>query len=82
MKEYKKIYKKGNMYFDTYYIYDEVNGCYVGILEDHRSQVKNQYFVGWHYEGNFAPDSFQPGKTNYFRKEEAAMAYITDNYTK
>ena len=43
----KKIYRKGNAYFDTYYIYTKDGYRYIGILEDHCRGVKKPYFVAW-----------------------------------
>lgn len=82
MKNYKKIYNKGNKYFDTYYIYDKDNNKYIGILEIHCRGVKQTYYVGWHFKNYFYPNYQEGAETQNFNTEEEAMIYITDNYTK
>lgn len=77
----EKIFNKGNAYFDTYYIYDNEKKLYVGIIEDHCRGVKERYFVGWKFKNNeFIPGTFQPGKTESFKKYEEALEYVKEDY--
>lgn len=75
----KKIPYHYNGYFRTFYIYDTEKGKYIGIVEDHCSQVKTQYFVGWKFENNtFYPGTHQSGKTAMFNSFEDALKYIQE----
>lgn len=69
----EKIYRKGNAYFDSYYIYTKDG--YVGILENHCRGVKNTYFVAW--AGN--PYTCKKWKVKMFNMEEEAIDFIVKN---
>lgn len=70
-KMYMKL-NRGNEYFDTYYIYNEEHKK-VGIIEDHKRQVKKQYFVGWKI-GKII-HGLATGTTQYFDNIEDAMIF-------
>jgi hypothetical protein len=67
-------FNRGNVYFDTYYIYNE-QGKKVGIIEDHCRQVKHQYFVGWKLDNPSKMSGEVTGKTETFDTIEEAMIY-------
>lgn len=71
----EKIYKKGNAYFDTYYIYTKDG--YIGILEKHCRGVKSPYFVAW--VGNPYTCKSWKNKVKTFDTEEEAMGFIVKN---
>lgn len=76
----KKILHHYNGYFATYYIRDAEKEKYIGIVEDHNSQVKTRYFVGWKFENNtFYPGTHQSGKTKMFYTFEDALNYIKED---
>lgn len=77
----KKIFNRGNAYFDTYWIYNEQERKYVGIIEDHCRGVKQRYFEGWKFKDNhFVPNTYQPGKTKMCDTYEEALAYIQEDF--
>ena len=71
----EKIYRKGNAYFDTYYIYADKQ--YIGILEKHCRGVKNTYFVAW--SGDPYTCNHWENKVKTFDTEEEAMDFIVKN---
>ena len=73
----QEILMSRDTFFNTYYIYDEENRKYIGILEHHNRQVKTNYFIGWHFENEeFIPRSNQAGKTKMFYNKAEAINYI------
>ena len=78
----KKIFRSCNVYIDTYYIYDDENRKYVGIIQDHCRGTQNRYFVAFKYEGNkFIPHVYQPCKQEFFDTYEEAIEYIQEDYS-
>lgn len=72
-----KVYKKQNHYFTTYWIYDNEKKTYIGVLEDHHTDVKSRYFIGWHFKsGRYIPNTYQPAETALFETEAAAIDFI------
>ena len=71
----EKIYRKGNAYFDTYYIHTKDG--YIGILEHHCRGVKESYFVAW--AGNPYTCKNWKNKVKTFDTEEEAMDFIVKN---
>lgn len=67
-------FNRGNVYFDTYYIYNE-DGQKIGIIEDHCRGVKNQYFVGWKLDNPSKMSGHLTGKTETFDNIEDAMIF-------
>lgn len=78
----KKIFWSCNVYIDTYYIYDDENRKYVGIIQDHCRGIPNRYFVAFKYEGNeFIPNVYQPCKQKLFDTYEEALEYVQEDYS-
>ena len=77
----KKIFNRGNAYFDTYYIRDTEKDKYIGIIEDHCRGVTKRYFVGWKFkDNNYIPNTNQSGKTKTCDTYEEALEYIQESY--
>lgn len=77
----RKDFKKGNAYFDTYYIRDTEKDKYIGIIEHHCRGVVSEYFVGWKFKDNkFIPNTHQTGKTESFDTYEDALNYIQGEF--
>lgn len=72
----KKIYRDGNIYFDTYYIHTKDG--YIGMLEDHCRGVKQRYFVAWAGNPYFCKNWKNKVKT--FDTEEEAISFIVKNW--
>jgi hypothetical protein len=74
-KQMKKVFNRGNAYFDTYFLMDD-NGKRLGMIEDHCRDVKIRYFIGW-YSNNGNSDSDTRGKwsTKMFDTEQKAIEY-------
>lgn len=78
----EKRFNRGNAYFDTYYIYDNENNKFIGIIEDHCRGVLERYFVGWKFENNtYIPDTHQSCKTKSVDTYEEALIYIQEDYS-
>lgn len=72
----KKIYRKGNAYFDTYYIHTKDG--YIGMLQDHCRSVKQTYFIA--FAGNPYTCKNWENRVKTFDTEEEAMEFIVKNY--
>lgn len=71
----EKIYRKGNAYFDTYYIHTQ--GGYIGKLEHHCRGLKNPYFVA--YAGDPCICKVWVNGVKMFDTEEEALDFIVKN---
>lgn len=71
----KKIYRKANAYFDTYYMHTKDR--YIGILENHCRGVQQAYFVAW--AGNPYTCKSWENRVKTFNTEEEAMKFIVKN---
>ena len=74
---YKKIFNRGNAYFDTYHIYDSEHQNYIGVIEHHCRHVLHEYWVGIKFKDRkFFPDTFQTGESHPFCSYQDAFDYI------
>ena len=74
----KKIFNRRNRYFATFHVYDEEADKFIGILEHHDTDVKQEYYIGWRPAiGEFFPNlENQKGITEMFYAEDEAIEYI------
>ena len=66
-------FNRGNEYFDTYYIYNELYQV-IGIIEDHCRQIKRQYFIGWKLHNLSRISGSLTGETKAFDTKEEALS--------